>query len=335
MAESFKSKRVAFKKGAQKSFLLKVKNKLNLDRISISKMLGISPRTLADWEKEKFNMSLGALKILCKKAHIIMPKNIDVKEPFWYVSKGAQKGGLAKFKKYGCVGDPEIRKQKWQKWWKGEGKNKAHVIYQPLPFAKPKFSKDLAEFVGIMLGDGGMTKHQIRITLHCIDDLEYSIFVENLLKKLFDIIPGKHRRSDCLVFNIEISRVMLVEFCTRKVGLKIGNKIKQKVDIPDWIIKNKNFRIACLRGLVDTDGCLIIHKYKSKGKYYTYKKIGFTSRSKPLLDSVSIILSGLGIKNRISGDYDIRVEARRDVELYFKLVGTNNPKHLKRFKLNV
>jgi len=86
MAESFKSKRVIFKKGAQGSFLLKAKNKLNLDWIAISKMLGISPRTLIDWHKEKFSMSLSALKILCEKTNIAIPKNIEIKDPFWYAS---------------------------------------------------------------------------------------------------------------------------------------------------------------------------------------------------------------------------------------------------------
>jgi hypothetical protein len=335
MAELSKSKRVEFKEGAQESFILGVKNRLFLDWSDMAKMLNISIRTLADWKKEKFSMSLDALEVLCKNANLPIPKKIKIKDPFWYAAKGARKGGLAKFKKYGCVSDPEKRKNKWQKWWKENGKNKKSSITNPLPFKRPHFSVKVAEFIGIVLGDGGMTKNQIKITLHSVDDLEYSIFIEKLMEGLFGIVPGKHARHDCQAVNITISRILLVKFCTEKLGLKIGNKIKQQVDIPNWVMENDEFSVACLRGLIDTDGCLIIHKYKSKEKYYTYKKIGFTSRSAPLLKSVSSILNNLGIKNRFSGKYDIRIEANNDVELYFKLVGTNNPKHLKRYGMRV
>jgi len=36
---------------------------------------------------------------------------------------------------------------------------------------------------------------------------------------------------------------------------------------------------------MDTDGCVFTHRYKSKGKWYSYKKLYFTSLSKPLLNS--------------------------------------------------
>lgn len=335
MAESFISKRVQFKKGAQGNFIVGAKKALVLNWTDISKMLNISVKTLSDWKKERFNMSLNALEVLCEKANTSMPKNIKIKDPFWYVGLGAKKGGLAKFKKYGYVGNPEKRKTEWEKWWEEKGKNNKSSITLPLPFKKPNFSQELAEFVGIVLGDGGVTKNQIKITLHSIDDFEYSIFVGRLMEKLFGVVPGKHIRPDCQAINITVSRVLLVKFCTEQLGLKIGNKISQQVNVPDWVVKNDKFAVACLRGLIDTDGCLIIHKYKSKGKYYTYKKIGFTSRSAPLLKSVSLILSGLNIKHRVAGKYDIRIEAGKDVELYFKLVGTNNPKHLKRYEIRV
>jgi hypothetical protein len=32
--------------------------------------------------------------------------------------------------------------------------------------------------------------------------------------------------------------------------------------------------------------------------------------------------------------WDIRIEARKDVEKYFQMVGTHNPKHLKRYKVS-
>lgn len=333
MAESIKSKRVFFSKGEQSTFILRAKAAVGLTWEKMAITLKTSSRNLIDWKNEKSSMPLSAVRSLCKRMKIKIPDNIETRDAYWYVQKGAKKGGLKVYEKYGQVGgDPSNRIKKWKEWWKREGMFKDHEIFQSYPFKKPAKSKILAEFIGVLLGDGGITKNQIKITLHCIDDMEYSKFIEALVTKLFSLKPSKIKKKGCQVFNITISRTGLVKFVVEKLGMKIGNKIKQHVDIPDWIKQNKKYRIACLRGLVDTDGCLIMHKYKSKGKAYCYKKIGFTSRSYPLLKSVSDILNELGIKHRIArGGFDIRVEAKKDVEKYFKVVGSSNPKHSRKY----
>ncbi len=332
MAERFKSKRIKFPQGKQSAFLIKAKNTLGLRDKDLAKLLKISNRTLTDWKREKFCMSLGALKLLFRKTGTKAPKNIKILEPFWYTVKGASAGGVAVYKKYGYVGgNPEARKKKWFEWWNKIGRYKKHpIINVSKPIKKPDLSEELAEFTGIVMGDGGLTKSQLVITLNYIDDLEYSKFVVKFIKKLFNVTPSKYKRFNSKVFVICISRVELVRFCA-KIGLKIGNKIRQQIDIPHWIKTNSKFKIACMRGLIDTDGCIIIHKYKSRGKYYTYKKIAFTSRSLPLLKSVGAILDGLNFKHRIGNNFDIRIEATEDVKNYFKIVGTHNPKHLKRY----
>lgn len=335
MVKSHTSRRIKFPKGEQKKFILVSKSKFALTWKEMADLLKISMKTLTDWKNEKFSASLDAVKIITKKTGLPIPKNIKVLDAYWYVSKGAQKGGLATYKKYGLVGNPVSRKKAWRKWWNGEGKFKQSVIGQTLPFKKPLLSPDVAEFVGIMLGDGGMTKNQLRITLHSIDDAEYAKFVFKLITKIFNIKPNTRIRPNQPVRDIEISRINLVKFCVNVLGLKTGSKIKRQVDIPRWIKKDENFRIACLRGLIDTDGSLIIHKYKVSKKYYLYNKIGFTSRSAPLLSSVNKFLTQLEIKNRISGKYDVRIEAQKDVKRYFDLIGSNNPKHLKKYRNSV
>jgi len=326
------SKRVLFKPKEQKKFLNQSKKITGLSWVELAQLLKISNRTLTDWKKEKFSMSLKAVKLLSKRARLRFPENVEVKNPFWYVYKGAKIGGFAVYKKYGYIGgDPEKRKKKWYEWWEREGKYKKHpFINVCIPIKKPRKSKELAEFIGIAIGDGGISKYQIVITLHKINDLEYSKFVNNLMKKLFGISPSIYYRPNYSVINITISRVELVKFFV-KMGLRIGNKIQQGINIPKWIKNNNRYKIACLRGLIDTDGSIIIHKYRSRGKYYTYKKIGFTSRSPFLLKSVSEILNGLNIKHRFMKRYDIRIEAKENVKNYFKIVGTHNPKHLKRY----
>ncbi|MDD2766615.1 MAG: LAGLIDADG family homing endonuclease [Candidatus Moranbacteria bacterium] len=335
MAEQLNSKRVIFPKGKQKEFLLQSKEEFFGTWEKLAEVAGTSVRNLNDWRNEKISMSLFAVEQICKKRKREMPENIVIKDAYWYTKQGSSAGGKAVLKKYGIVGgDPEYRKTKWREWWEKEGHLNPSKITQALPFKRPTPSEDLAEFVGIMLGDGGISKHQFTITLNTLTDKKYSIFVQQLINNLFEVSFGVCLNKKFLAERIMVSRTALITYLIDELGLKQGNKVKQQVDIPLWVKKNQCYSIACLRGLIDTDGCIILHKYLSKGKRYCYKKIGFTSRSHPLLQSASEILLILGIKHRImKNGWDIRIEARKDVEKYFQVVGTHNPKHLERYKM--
>lgn len=328
------SKRIAFPVGKQNTFILKAQKKLAMSNIRLAVALDVSVRTFTDWKREKFTMSIDAAKKLSRMAKISLPKG-EIKTPFWYTVNGSSAGGVAVYKKYGRIGgDPAVRKKRWREWWEKEGKFKSYPsINAPIPINKPKRSEDLAEFVGIVLGDGGITERQITVTLHRKDDAEYSKFVITLIKKLFDVPVSAYYGKKSMAVSLVVSRSELVRFCTDKLGLRRGNKVKQQVDIPSWIKRNKKFRIACLRGLVDTDGCVFTHRYKVNGKLYAYKKMSFTNHSKPLVDSVYQIMKELGFKSRISREHkEVRLDNIRDVKLYLEFVGSHNSKHLKRYK---
>ena len=335
MVEKFKSKRVKFPKGKQRAFLTKAKNRLGLNNKNLAELLKINIRTLTDWKREKFSMSLEAVKLLFKKTQIKTPRKIKILDPFWYTKRGSSAGGIAVYKKYGYVGgDPEIRKRKWCEWWEKEGRFKPHpIINVALSVRKPPKSSDLAEFIGIMLGDGGLSKRQLRITLNYFDDKKYGKFVIKLIKKLFHITPSVYLDLKDSVFDIAVSRSELVKFCAEKLGLKIGNKIKQQIDIPIWIKRNRKFQVACVRGLVDTDGSIFTHTYKVNGKWYRYKKLAFTSRSQPLILSVYRILRRIGLNPRLAQKgRDVRLDSIEDMKKYFNIINSHNPKHLKRYK---
>lgn len=195
---------------------------------------------------------------------------------------------------------------------------------------RPKKSTELAEFIGIMIGDGNIAKYQVKISLHRIDDYEYSLFVSNLITRLFGINPHIQPRKRNLADDLVISRIELVEFL-QELGLPLGNKIKSLINIPGWITNNPDFLTACIRGLVDTDGCIFDHSYHSKGKRYCYKKLDFTSASDALRNSVYEYFRELGMHPRFSSRSGVRIESKADIELYFKLISSNNPKHLNRY----
>lgn len=333
MAESLNSKRAFFPKGRQKEFLLLSKVDLGCTWKDFAEISRTSVHTLAYWRGEKNSMSLYAVDAICKKRKMKMPVGIIIKDPYWNVSNAGKAGGKALVDKYGAVGgDESYRKKKWGEWWDREGKSKTSGITTPRTFQKALPSKRLAEFVGIMLGDGGVSKYQFTVTLNSVTDKEYLAFVKKLVEDLFKIPVGVYINKKSSAWRIVVSRSSLISYLLT-LGLKEGNKVTQQVDIPQWIKSNRPHSMACLRGLIDTDGCIILHRYHSKGRVYRYKKIGYTSRSYPLICSVCDILSNLAIKHRITKNrYEVRIEAKEDVCKYFQLVGTHNPKHLNRYK---
>ncbi len=331
MVESVNLKRAFLPKGKQNKLINKILSKITVK--DAAKLCNLSERTIRDWRREKFSMNIGALRNLCKKTNIPIPSNIKLKDRYWYVYSGSSAGALAVLKKYGRIGgNPEYRKRKWYEWWEKEGRFKKHpIINVCASIRKPRKSKDLAEFVGIMIGDGGITKRQIVISQHSINDRKYSFYIVSLLKKLFGIQPSIYKDKNALVIRITISRSKLVNYC-QSIGLKIGNKIKQKVDIPQWIKHNRNLMIVCIRGLFDTDGSVFEHRYKVNSKIYKYKKFSFSSASFPLIKSIYSFLKKNGFHPRITKDNrEVRLDSIEDMKKYFYLVGSHNPKHLKRY----
>lgn len=317
----------------QTAFIMEAKKKLGLDWIQLGKVADAHRRSLQDWANGRCHMSYKSALILAKKSGVKIPKNTKVKVWLDYLKKVGKKGALNRFKKYGRVAlDEEYRQERWLEWWNKTGKYLPSPIDNtPIPVHLPKFSEKLAEFVGIMLGDGGISKYQLVITLNRVTDRRYSFFVKKLIKELFHVEAARVELKDALADNLVISRIKIVEFAMKDLGLVLGNKVRQQVDIPEWVKKNKKFAIACVRGLVDTDGSIFTHNYKVGGKWYAYKKLSYTSMSAPLLRSFYDILTSLGITCRFAREKDVRIDSRRDMEKYFKIIGSSNPKHLKRY----
>ena len=116
-----------------------------------------------------------------------------------------------------------------------------------------------------------------------------------------------------------------------KLGLKKGDKIKQQIDIPKWVLRDKKLKSACLRGLIDTDGSFYVDIHKIRNKYYFNPGIDFSTHSLPLFLSVKKILKDLNY--RPTGEKEhIRLRRESEIIRYFKEIGPNNPKHILKFK---
>lgn len=335
MSKAIQKIRLKFLPGNQKKFIDEIYSKSKFSTDKLAKIAKVHPRSFRDWRREKLTMPLKAAVIFCKKFNIILPEDKEIIIARWKKAKeeAGKIGGIAHFKKCGSPATVEGRRKGGIKAianLKRNGRIPSVKIYR-LP---EKFSADLAEYVGIMLGDGGITSGQSTITCNSIEDQNYIKFVCSLGKKLFGEEPKCFKKKDCNAITIYYNGSFLVRYFLQ-IGLKIGNKVKQQVDVPKWIKQVKKYRIACLKGLMDTDGGIFLHKYKVNGRTYTYRKICFSNRSFPLLRFVFETLKELKFTPKIVDKVEnkkVWLYNETETKQYLSLVGTHNSRLLKLFK---
>jgi len=122
-----------------------------------------------------------------------------------------------------------------------------------LAFEEPKSnlnlekSEDLAEFVGILLGDGELRLDgTIRISFDPKKDKKYLKFrVFPLIKKLFCKVPTYESYKRIQFFSRDT-----VLFFREEYDLKPGNKVKNGLKIPNWCFDKEEDLGAALRGLL-------------------------------------------------------------------------------------
>ena len=189
----------------------------------------------------------------------------------------------------------------------------------------PKHSVMMAEFFGIMMGDGGINNPwQATISLNAVKDALYAKYIVGLCKKLFRVTPVVRKRKKKKTLVISLASISIVDFLVEQ-GLSRGNKLKNGLRIPRWILKKPLYRKTCVRGLVDTDGCLFIHTHKIRGKVYKNIGLCFTSYSPELIYQVMDIFEEFKIMPHISKrGQDIYLYRADAVARYLKVFGTSN-----------
>jgi len=329
MAEQIERNRVSFPKGEQRLFIEYVTKKLNLDRSGLSKIFNINGRTLSDWRRENSTLSYSALLNLCNTYNIPLPVKIKILPQFWYVKKGARQGALVRNKLYGNPGTTEGRRRggivssrRFR-----EDPEFARVLRFKLrtPINIPAYSSKLCELIGVMLGGGYIktNKTQVGISLNSETDYSYALYIRSLIKELFNLNPSICHEKNEKVITILVSNRNLVDFLIKK-GLKPGDKVKNQVGIPKWIGSRRKYKIACLRGLMDTDGSFYSYLHRVNGKVYKNYALDFTNHSLPLLQGVRDILRDLGCTPTLA-KYKVVLNKKRDISRYMSEVGSSNP----------
>jgi len=199
---------------------------------------------------------------------------------------------------------------------------------------KSKNKELLGELVGIMIGDGCLSraggKYIVYISGHKFSDLKYH---STITKKLFRLIF--HKKVHINFKKNENS--LFIRFSDKTIfyrlssfGIPIGVKYLD-LKIPELISDDAYFR-AFVRGLFDTDGCIILSKQHRKIAYYP--RIEITSKSETFLLEIIARLKLLGFFGSVSnkgGSYRLELPGVKNLCNWVATIGSSHP--IKRGKL--
>jgi len=184
-----------------------------------------------------------------------------------------------------------------------------------------------AYVIGLAIGDGNLSNPNERVTrLRITCDDKYPLLTKRIINSLQLLFPQnkvsvseiKKGCSDISVYSNHLEKVLGWE-------AKKGSKFLQKVSIPGWIKENNKYKINCLRGLIETDGCI----YYDRG----YKMMIFTTIIPKLAKDFFEIIDSLGfkahlykIKQRPNKKYNFKkqltyhIRLSKNVDDFLKLV---------------
>ena len=78
------------------------------------------------------------------------------------------------------------------------------------PITIPEQCEELGEFIGVILGDGHLSKKQIEIVLENPSELSFAIHCSILIKEMFGLIPSIRINPNDNSLKIRVNSISLV-----------------------------------------------------------------------------------------------------------------------------
>ena len=230
--------------------------------------------------------------------------------------------------------------------------NKIDISYhdKKIDFKPPKHTNNkLAEFIGIMTGDGYMNTYpKYRAFLEIAGDsrLDYDYltnYVKPMIKELFNLNAVIVFRKKQNTMYLRLTTKGIVSYLEH-IGFMKGKK--KNIGVPRWIQENDEYMLHFIRGLIDTDGCLALLNRK-QARYRYYPKICLASSSYLLIYSVGNWLKGKGYSVVLSRRYGkriykgeikyhlinrIQINGRKAVKKWMEFINFRNKRHLDKHK---
>lgn len=188
-----------------------------------------------------------------------------------------------------------------------------------------EMSKELAEEIGIHIGDGCLSFNRNYFSVKCNKKEEKYVadYMFKLYKKLYNLDLKLMKLQS--VSGFEIYSKAIFEFKHNVIGLPYGEKV-EKIKIPKLLIetKNKEIYLSFIKGLFDTDGCVYL-------RYKKYPVISITIKSKMLIRQLEDMFKKLGFIT--SGNkWTIILNGPTMLKKWIREIGSNNPKNINKLK---
>ncbi len=153
----------------------------------------------------------------------------------------------------------------------------------------PDFPKngDLAELIGVVLGDGHIQKFPRTERLLIFSNANNRGFVDRyakIVRTIFDKEPYvyKMKNANCVRISIYEKEI------SRRLGIPTGSRKDIKVEVPSWIMGSEEHIKRYLRGLYEAEGSVSHHFPTSTHKF------SFTNLNPSMLKNVVKLLKILG-----------------------------------------
>jgi intein/homing endonuclease len=198
-----------------------------------------------------------------------------------------------------------------------------------------KIDLGLAELIGIHFGDGNLYhsasnyNYQITYAGNLKEEVDYMLHIENLFTFYFGVkmTHQKYKKMNSYLLRVRSKEIFL--FMNKFLEIPIGPK--NSLSIPSFITKEKSLSLAFIRGLFDTDGCIIVQRDKT----YRYVLVKISTKCEEFAKEISNLLLDLKFSNYICKSktkYDIVIRSKVCVENFFNEVKPNNLKKVNAYK---
>ena len=191
----------------------------------------------------------------------------------------------------------------------------------------------LAEFIGIMLGDGYFSNNRLKISFNSKEDLKYINYVKKLIQNLFDVEPILKFRKNENTAELFLFKRKILELLSDK-GLKYSPKWDNAI-IPRNFTSKKIEKYV-LKGYFDTDGCLVT----ANNNGTIYPRLEMKVCPSPMQNQFIKILKNNNFKFGVyqigNGKIRIQLNGKKQLKQWVDLVGFGNDKHankINRFNL--
>jgi len=203
---------------------------------------------------------------------------------------------------------------------------KRNVHIQPECILPSQADPQLAQFIGIVLGDGHIDDHnwQIFVTFHGTLEKDYAIGVKSLMRQLFHKEPHQRNMRHSNAIQLRIDSKRAVQFLM-SLGIPAGRRTGNPSNkIPSFVLDKEELLKARVRGLFDSEAGF-------SHRHHHAVRISIYNKCPVLLPSIRDALVKLGYHVQLKHNC-VRLGRTSEVISFFETVLPENMYKLLKYR---